>query len=389
MPWKGAIMVPRSVVTLALLALLARCASAWCAGAGPHVRVIGATARAVSAGPRLCATSPSTRGAYGAEQITVLEGLEPVRKRPGMYIGSTGSRGLHHLVFEVVDNAVDEALAGHATRVDVTLHADGTVSVADDGRGIPCDVHAKTGRPALETVLTVLHAGGKFGDSGYKVSSGLHGVGVSVVNALSEYLHAEVRRDGHVHAMEFAAGKSTSEMSRAKLEKSVPKASRTGTTITFRPDVKIFKGSRTFDWSTLATRRRPARRRTRRAAVAPAHPDATDPAPPPQIRRARVPQRGPHPYAHRRARRGQRAAHAGVQARRRDRRIRRAHLRGEEAAHRGEGEDDLDRRRSRRGRRLLRAPVERGHVHRLAARLRKWRGKRRYVRRKTRCRERE
>ena len=155
-----------------------------------------------------------TSTAYGAEQITVLEGLEPVRKRPGMYIGSTGARGLHHLVYEVVDNSVDEALAGHATAIQVELHADGSVTVQDDGRGIPCDVHSKTGRPALETVLTVLHAGGKFGgeDTGYKVSAGLHGVGISVVNALSESLRVEVARGGMRHTMAFAKGRVVADM---------------------------------------------------------------------------------------------------------------------------------------------------------------------------------
>jgi len=191
---------------------------------------------------------------YGAQQITVLEGLEPVRKRPGMYIGSTGARGLHHLVYEVVDNSVDEALAGHATAIEVELHADGRVTVQDDGRGIPCDLHVKTGRPALETVLTVLHAGGKFGgeDTGYKVSAGLHGVGISVVNALSERLDIEVARGGQRHTMAFAKGLVVGDMSTEPLIEGGGRTS--GTAVTFLPDPSIFPSAGELSFETLATR---------------------------------------------------------------------------------------------------------------------------------------
>src|SRR5215813_6436384 len=172
---------------------------------------------------------------YTARDITVLEGLEPVRLRPGMYIGSTGLRGLHHLIYEVVDNSVDEALQGRNDRIEVTLHPDHSVTVQDWGSGIPVDVIADQGLPALTVVLTKLHAGGKFGGEGYKVSGGLHGVGVSVVNALSEWLIAEVERDGKVYRQEFARGEPTEEMKKVGITKA------TGTTISFLPDAEIFE----------------------------------------------------------------------------------------------------------------------------------------------------
>jgi DNA gyrase subunit B len=171
---------------------------------------------------------------YTAKDITVLEGLEPVRLRPGMYIGSTGARGLHQLVYEVIDNAVDEALAGRADTIEVTIHPDDSVTVVDNGSGIPVDVMAGQGLPAVTVVLTKLHAGGKFGGEGYKVSGGLHGVGVSVVNALSEWLTVEVRRDGKIYRQEFARGDATTELKKAGVAKD------TGTTITFLPDGDVF-----------------------------------------------------------------------------------------------------------------------------------------------------
>jgi len=180
---------------------------------------------------------------YDSAQIQVLEGLEPVRKRPGMYIGGTGKDGLHHLIKEIADNGVDEAIAGHASRVEIVLLEDGGVRVFDNGRGIPVDTHPKTGKSTLETVLTILHAGGKFGGGGYKVSSGLHGVGISVVNALSSKLVAEVGKDGKLYRQSFERGVPTSEL------EVVGKTEETGTTITFWPDETIFSSTKfEFDW---------------------------------------------------------------------------------------------------------------------------------------------
>ena len=186
---------------------------------------------------------------YIADNIQVLEGLEAVRKRPAMYIGDISSRGLHHLVYEVVDNSIDEALAGFANRIDVTIQQDNSIKVVDNGRGIPVDMHEKMHKPALEVVLTVLHAGGKFDKGSYKVSGGLHGVGVSCVNALSDYLRAEVCRDGKVYMQEYAYGKPTSEL------KVVGQASGTGTTVVFHPDASIFTET-IYDYQTLANRLR-------------------------------------------------------------------------------------------------------------------------------------
>lgn len=184
-----------------------------------------------------------TGDSYDGSQIQVLEGLEPVRKRPGMYIGSTGYDGVHHLIKEIADNSIDEAIAGHATRVDITILEDGGITITDDGRGIPVDKHPKTGLSTLETVLTVLHAGGKFGGGGYKVSSGLHGVGSSVVNALSTKLIAEVVQKGELHRIEFERGATIMPI------KKMGKTDRpTGTTVTFYPDPTIFKETVTFDY---------------------------------------------------------------------------------------------------------------------------------------------
>ena len=187
--------------------------------------------------------------AYGAEQIQVLEGLEAVRMRPGMYIGSTSSSGLHHLVYEIVDNAIDEALAGYCKHITVTINPGNSITVTDDGRGIPVDIQPQTGRPALEVVYTVLHAGGKFGGGGYKVSGGLHGVGASVVNALSQWLRVRVHKNGNIYEMKFARGNITQEM------KIVGKTDKTGTEVTFQPDPEMFDTTE-YEYEILHTRMR-------------------------------------------------------------------------------------------------------------------------------------
>ena len=193
---------------------------------------------------------PSSEEKYDSSKIQKLEGLEGVRKRPDMYIGDTNERGLHHCVFEIVDNSIDESLAGYCSEIIVHLHSDGSCSIRDNGRGIPVDMHPKHNMPALELVLTNLHAGGKFGKGAYQVSGGLHGVGAKCVNAVSEWFVAEVRREGSIHQMEFSRGKTTQKM------QVVGSCESTGTKITFMPDEQIFTESREFKFDLLAKRLR-------------------------------------------------------------------------------------------------------------------------------------
>ena len=186
---------------------------------------------------------------YGADQIQILEGLEAVRKRPGMYIGSTSIRGLHHLVYEIVDNAVDEALAGYCNHIEVSINEDNSITVTDNGRGIPVGINQKAGLPAVEVVFTILHAGGKFGGGGYKVSGGLHGVGASVVNALSEWLEVVIHTDGKMYQQRYERGKVMYPL------KEVGKTEKNGTQVTFLPDKEIFEET-VFDFDTLKQRLR-------------------------------------------------------------------------------------------------------------------------------------
>ena len=185
---------------------------------------------------------------YDASQIQVLEGLEAVRKRPGMYIGSTSSSGLHHLVYEIVDNSIDEALAGYCSHIEVVIEEGNIICVTDNGRGIPVDIQEQTGKSALEVVYTMLHAGGKFGGGGYKVSGGLHGVGASVVNALSEWLEVEVHKNGKIHQMKFSRGDITSPL------KIIGDTDITGTKVRFKPDPEMFTDTTVYDYEILHKR---------------------------------------------------------------------------------------------------------------------------------------
>jgi len=196
------------------------------------------------------ATPPPAPEKYDASKIDKLEGLEAVRKRPGMYIGDPDERGLHHCVFEVLDNSIDEHLAGYCDKIEVTVHVDGSVSIRDNGRGIPVDIHPKWNIPAVELVLTNLHAGGKFGQGAYKYSGGLHGVGAKCVNALSDWFKVEVSREGKVYSMEFARGVTTEKL------KEIGKSKGTGTLITFKPDATIFTITTEFKFDLLANRLR-------------------------------------------------------------------------------------------------------------------------------------
>ena len=187
---------------------------------------------------------------YDESNIQILEGLEAVRRRPGMYIGSTDERGLHHLVYEIVDNSIDEALAGYCSEITVEIGRDNIITVSDNGRGIPVDIQQQTGKPALEVVFTILHAGGKFGGGGYKVSGGLHGVGASVVNALSEWLTVQVHKEGKIYEMKFSRGLVTQKMT------VVGETDRSGTIVTFKPDPEMFTETTEYDFDTLHTRMR-------------------------------------------------------------------------------------------------------------------------------------